>query len=109
MLLSKVSGKAIVTQDDLSLAMACVGGKTDGAVESTGATVQFWMPISAQLSDLVAPKPPPTKGLAMTATAQQLDSSLPIEDLVSIFAPFQAGTSPSSAPCSSRAAPSTPT
>jgi hypothetical protein len=86
-MLSQMAGKVTVTQDDLKLGITATAGSADGQSETSGATVQFWMPITAPLSDLSAPKPAPDKGLTLTASAPQLDSSLPVEDLVSIFAP----------------------
>jgi hypothetical protein len=87
LMLSQMAGKVTVTQDELNLGLAAVAGAANGDSDPSGVTVEFSMPITASLSELSAPRPAATKGLTLTSSAPQLDSSLPVEDLISIFAP----------------------
>ena len=90
LILSKMTGQVVVTDEELRVGVRAEASPADGSRDPAPATVRFSMPISAQISDLSTKPPKPLdqqQGMKLEAAADELESSLPVEDLVSIFTP----------------------
>ncbi|HYE63403.1 MAG TPA: hypothetical protein VD997_15530 [Phycisphaerales bacterium] len=83
--LATATGDLTITQDSLALNLTTDVGHArppQPNVEPSRAQVRLSMPIRTDSS-----KPAPVGGLSATVTADPLDVSLPVEDLIEVFAP----------------------
>ncbi len=82
LLMSGVNGEITVTQDSLAVSLSSNLAPIATPDQSARADIRLSLPIRTDSS-----KPEPVGGLTATAKANRFDASIPVEDLVEVFAP----------------------